>query len=65
MSNTAIIEIEGTGYSKAIVYNTTLELLCKSEEFVCSCGFDLEGYIMVNVYEPEHSLEVPVNKFYV
>lgn len=65
MSNTAIIEIAGTDFSKAVMYNTQLELLCKSEDFVSGCGFDTEGDVQVNVYDPSYSLEVCVNKFYV
>lgn len=67
MSNlkTAIIEIAGTDFSKAVMYKTQTSLCQQSEEFVRLCGFDTEGDIQVNVYDPEYSLEVCVNKFYV
>lgn len=67
MSNlkTAIIEIAGTDFSTSIMYKTQASCLTQVQDFVRLCGFDTEGDVQVNVYDPEYSLEVCVNKFYV
>lgn len=67
MSNfkTAIIEIAGTNYSKTVMYTTQVNLLQQVEDFVFACGFGLGYNTQVNEYDPEYSLEVCVNKFYI
>lgn len=65
MSNTAIIEISGTKYSKVVTYKTQIELWQHASDFAIKSGYDTEDDVQVNVYDPEYSLEVCMNKFYV
>ena len=51
--------------STITMYRTAVELNQFAKDFIKSLGIESEGEIQVNVYEPEYSMEVCVNKFYV